>query len=230
MKIKTKVLLGFSIMPLVILIFIGIGWYQIHSINKATEQMQTKYLMVYAAGEIQREIKNVAIGLRNIMIYADQEDIQLEIHTLQSESESINQNIRSLEGYALTEEQKKRVGELKETNLRFMEYKDKMIDLVNQGQEQTAIALMNSESKPLQDQYFQGISHLYESFQKDMGTSFDLISKDFRQKLFWGILISLGCLILGLGFLIRGIWNATTRLNQVSSVILGVSNGTLVKN
>ena len=87
MKIKTKLLLALSTLPILLLILIGIGWIQITHLNNASNVLKTNYELSILAGQIHTDIKNEGIRLRNLIIFTDEDAIQKEITKLQLESE-----------------------------------------------------------------------------------------------------------------------------------------------
>ncbi|MCQ6280494.1 MCP four helix bundle domain-containing protein [Bacillus sp. EB600] len=134
MKIKTKLLLGFSSKPLLIILLIVIGFLQVSSFDKLSNVTKNNYELSLLTEQIQREVKDEAISLRNMVIFTDKDSIQKERTILQASSDSVFQDIAELESKVKTPEQKNMVDNLKKTNKKFNEYKDKVINLVLKGQ------------------------------------------------------------------------------------------------
>ena len=94
MKIRTKLLLALSTLPILLFILIGIGWIQIAYISLTTSNsLKTNYELSILAGQIRADIKDEGIRLRNIVIFTDEDAIQKELTALQLENETVKQNI-----------------------------------------------------------------------------------------------------------------------------------------
>ncbi|WP_052352831.1 response regulator [Neobacillus dielmonensis] len=226
MKMKTKLVWGLSVLPLVVILLVGVGWYQIASFSKTSNQLQEKYQMVFKTEAVQTDMKDVAIELRNLVIYPQTKSLDKEMSSIQEESETINQKIASLQEYEVTAEQKQLLQELNKTNQTFMAYKDQILLLVSEGKSDEAIELMETNSRQFHDEYFQSITNIIDSFEKGMKTSLDQASEEYRSNLIWGMMISLAVLLLGLVVMIRGLWRAARRLKSVADVMTDVSAGT----
>ena len=97
MKIRTRLLLILSTVPILIILLIGIELFQSSNLNKVSNSLQEKYELSFLATQIHQEIKDEAINLRNIVISNDSNTIQKDLLKIQNDSDAIDQNIALLE-------------------------------------------------------------------------------------------------------------------------------------
>ncbi len=225
MKIKTKLLLGLSAKPLIIILLIVVGIIQLNSLTKLSETTQRNYQLSLLAERIQTEVKNEAINLRNIVIFTEDQQIQRNIHSLQKGQTSINEKIIKMEAIVESDEQKIIVGELKSTNDKFNNYAEKVVNQISQGNKEIAINLIRNTSGPIQDEFLNIISEMTKQFETNMNTSFNNVTKDFEQQIWVTSLISLLSVILITAFVFHTVWTFAIRLSKVSSVMTNIANG-----
>ncbi|MEW9671354.1 response regulator [Ammoniphilus sp. 3BR4] len=225
MKIKTKLLLGLSALPILIFLFIGMGWFQLSSLHKMSDSLIADNEASFLANQIHIKVKNQAIHLRNIVVLNNPPSIQRELSALQKESDAAEQDIALLESQVKSTEQKKRVEDLKQTNEQFNAYKENVISLVSEGKREEALQLINSNASAIHDEFLQVISNMTDAFETNMRASLSNISTDFQRQILISSFISLIGIIIALGFVFRSVWTIATRLNRVSGVMTNVAHG-----
>jgi signal transduction histidine kinase/DNA-binding response OmpR family regulator/HAMP domain-containing protein len=225
MKIKTKLLLGLSTLPVLIIFLISIGWFQLYSLNKMSESTQTDYELTFLVEEIHREVKNEAISLRNLLLLEESESIQKELSILQKKSDATSQNIALLESKVSSEEQKKLVHELKITNQKFNDYKESLLFLISTGEKEEAIQVINENGHSLHEEFFRVITEITESFEANLKFSFSDFLKDFQYQILIGSLLSLFGIIIVIAIVFRSVWSIAKRLKNVSDVMSDVASG-----
>jgi two-component system chemotaxis sensor kinase CheA len=225
MKIKTRLLVGFSTKPLLILILIGIGWYQISSIRETSNQLQQNHQRVVIAGEIQRDVKDEAIGIKNLFLITDKAALEQELISLQAKGQSVDNNLRLLETGGSSDEQRNILEDLKATLQTYNIYRDKVIELYSQGQKDAALSLVNANSQKLQDEYFTSADALFNASDDALKLSLGRVENDFGRQLLWGTILSLLTAVFGISVVATSIWSIATRLRKVSAIMLDVASG-----
>jgi two-component system, chemotaxis family, sensor kinase CheA len=225
MKIKTRFLLGLSSKPILILLLLGIGLFQASSLNKLNVSTQKNVELSLLAEDIQREIKDEAISLRNIVIFQDEESVQREINFLQMKSDSVYENIAILDSKIYTLEQKKLVDDLKTTNRNFNLYVEEVKTLVSEGEKESAIELINKNGHAIHTEFLNVITDISNHFQSNLKSSFDGTTKDFQRNIMLTTFISLISVLLSAGIVIHTVWTFASRLRTVSGIMTNVANG-----
>lgn len=224
MKIRTKLLVALSTLPLLIFLLIGIGIYQSINLNKMSNTLDTKYDLSLLAEQIHRGVKNEAISMRNIVIFNTEETVERELRILEKESEAVSSNIALLESNVQTEEQKEMVRTLIKTNEKFIAYKEELMVQISAGEREKAIQLINENGHPIHNEFLDVISTITINFETQMNESLEGISTDFRQQILISSLISLiGIMVVSI-FVFRSVWSIATRLNHVSAIMGNVAD------
>lgn len=225
MKIRTKLLLVLSTLPIIILLLIGISWSRSATLNNMGDSIQANYKIIALAEKIHQGVNEESIILRNIVILDDKDLIQKQFTHLQTESNKKIKNIELLEASVKSKEQTDMVGNLKITNNEFNEFQKKIIKLISEGNKEEAVHLINKTGFSLQDKLLEDTSVINDNFDSNMKSSFHNMAQDFLKQLFIGSLIILIVVLIEIGLVIRIIWTVTTRLNKVSTVMSSVANG-----
>jgi signal transduction histidine kinase/DNA-binding response OmpR family regulator/HAMP domain-containing protein len=225
MKIKTKLTLLLSTLPLLIFLLVGIGWFQLYSLNKISESSQTNYELAFLVEQIHREVKNEAISLRNLLIMEDSESIETELAIIQKESDAVKQDIAILESKVNSQKQRELVQELKITNQEFNAYKDDLIKLISEGKKNEAFHLINENGHVIQGEFFKVISGITDNFEANLTDSFSHFLDDFQQQILIGSLLSLVGIAIVTSVIFRNVWTIAIRLKKVAGVMSDVASG-----
>lgn len=225
MKLKTKLLLGLSMLPILVFLLIGISWFQLNKLNHTNVALQADYEIVNLAEQIHRGVKNEAISLRNIVLFNNQELIEKELAVLQKESDVVTYNVQLLETKLTTDELKPMIIDVINTNNKFNDYKDNLIELINAGKRNEALILINNQSNLIHEELFQKVSILTTTFEENMDSSLRRISNDFRKDILMSGIISILVLMIMIGTVFRNVWALAFRLKNVSDVMYSIASG-----
>ncbi|WP_010283599.1 response regulator [Bacillus timonensis] len=225
MKIRTKLLLGLSTLPILLIVLIVVGLSQISSLDKMNDKMQANYELTIIAEETHREIKDEGIRLRNLVLFNDEETIQKEIAKLQETNQSILGNIALLEEKIETEEQHDLIQKLKNINTDFNVYQNEVIDLVKDGKKSEALDLIDESSVELHEDFFTVLSEITDSLEINMESSLNDIVSEFKSEIIISALILFICVLIIMGLLSKSILTLSSKLNKVSTVMKKVANG-----
>ncbi|MGJ9459679.1 response regulator [Oceanobacillus sp. CF4.6] len=225
MKIRTKLLLGLSTLPIILIILIGSGIVQIANFNKTNAITQENYDFSILAASIQRDIKDEAISIRNLLIYDSEERIQSERNNIQSIQGRISDNIAILEEAAVIEEDKNMMNELKTSNQEFNQYADQVIGFITDGNTEDALALMNGNSRSIQENIFNVISEITTAFETGMHASIESTSQSFKKDIILESIIIIVAIIFIFLLLFRNIRTLTSRLTHVSNAMNRIAMG-----
>jgi len=227
MKIKTKLILALCTLPVLLFILIGIGWIQNTDLNTTSRTVQTNYKLSELAGQIQTDVKNTGIHLRNLVIFTDEAALEKELIILESLKDEINQNIIFLESNVNTAEQKELIARLKQTNNEFNLYKDGVIAAVSNENKEDALALIDESSASIHEDFFEVISEITNTFNSKLEKSVTAMLKDFQREIMISAVILAVGIILVTSILYTNIRSITTRLNYMSKMMSNVANGKL---
>ncbi|MGV3488231.1 MAG: response regulator [Tuberibacillus sp.] len=230
MKIRSKLLLALSPLPILLVVLIGIGWLQIAHLQENSRSFQNSFDLSIMGQQIGRDVKDEGIILRDMILSTNQKDRQEEINKLQSDNQSISKNIDILEGKVTSEKQKQLIANLKAANADFNSYKDEIIQLVETGRNNEALALINEKSIGLQQEFYDITKDLTVSFESSLETSTKKMLANFQRDLLISMSILALAIISIITILFRTIWSISNRLTSVSSAMNEIANGKLDLN
>ncbi|RKQ35621.1 response regulator [Oceanobacillus halophilus] len=225
MKIRTKLLLALSTLPILLILLVVIGRTQVSNFNNISDTLEKNYELTTLAETIHRDMKDESIALRNLLLYQSETTIQTEIENIRSISIRISENINALETHATTSEQRRLIEQLTSANKQFNDYKNEVILLVNNGDTQQAISLMDTESADLHNQFFELIPEVTTAFESDMVSSIQTAKADFNRYVMMESIILGIVIIFIMSILFRSVWMLTSRLNKVSKIMSRIANG-----
>ncbi|WML49536.1 HAMP domain-containing protein [Neobacillus sp. PS3-34] len=225
MKIKTKLLLGLSMLILLCLFLIGIGWYQLFSLNNNANLLKHNYDTASLSFKIQREVKDESISLRNIVAFSNQDLIQKDLDSIEKERAAVKKDIRSLETLVNSTEQNLIVKDLKDRNDKFNDYINDVTKQIDAGNKDKAKNIVMTNGYQMQEEFFSIISRITDTFEMNMNSSLSVMKNDFQWKMSLSTIFSLLGIIIGVGYLFRTVWTIANRLNKMSHVMSNVANG-----
>ncbi|MBM4764510.1 response regulator [Bacillus sp. B15-48] len=225
MKIKTKLLLGLSIFPILIFLLLAIVWFQFSGMQKIITASQEGNTLKELAVSIHIGVKNEAISMRNLVIWEEQASLEKEVSRLQKESDAVTQNIAALGSQVDTAEEKEMVDNLKSLNANFTVYKDQVVRLITEGKKGEAIELINRTGHPIHEEFFKVTADITRYFATNMNSSLEAYQHEFEQSIKWISFIAIIIIIVVMFLITKNIWSIVQRLNGVSSVMSRVANG-----
>jgi two-component system chemotaxis sensor kinase CheA len=224
-KIKTKLLLGLTTFPVLILLLAGVGWFQYANLDNLNRLLLRNDELTRLIEQIQNGMKDEAIILRNIAIARNDTSMRREINALQKARDTVTQSIALLESMMTTTELRIITIKLSISNQRYNEYTNKVVSLSSDGDKQAVVDDINDGGEKLQDEIFQNIAQMREIIRVVEENSLDRISNKLKHLLVIGIVISLAGVAVMVGLVIRILWGIVTRLNKVSKVMMNVAHG-----
>lgn len=225
MKIKTKLLLTLSTLPILLFILIGTGWYQLNHLKSVSNQVTSNFDSSLYAGQIRADIKDTGIALRNIVIFTKEEEIEKNLSIIESEENNIEKNINLLESSATSQEQKAIIAELIKVHDDFNSYKNQVIELVSENRKEDAIQLIEIKSEASQEQISVLIAEVVKLFDSNLASSLTMMTDDFQSGTIRNALILSIAVVLIIVLLFRTVWTISTRLNSMSKLMSNISNG-----
>ncbi|MCC2685021.1 MAG: response regulator [Paenibacillaceae bacterium] len=210
MKIKTKLLLGLTTFPVLILLLAGVGWFQYANLDNSTWLLQQNFESARLIEQIQNGIKDEAIALRNILFERNDTSLWLEINKLQRARDTVTQSIDLLEPLMSTPELRIMTVKLFMSNRDYNNYTKKVISRLSDGDKQAVVNDINDGGDKFQDEMIQNITKMREIIGDVEENSLNRISKKLKHLLFIGIVISLA----GVAIMIGTVADAFNRMIQ----------------
>lgn len=225
MKIRTKLLLSLSTLPILLLILIGTSVIQTNHLHQMSDALKKNYEIASISERVHTDIKTEAMHLRNLVIFSDKKAIANEINSLEALKENVNRQLISLETNAASTEQAHFIEELQHTNREFQEYVEQVISLVLENKRDEALELMSEQSTSLHDDFFGVISTINTDLNTNLEHSLQSMISDYqREAMIGNMIVAVGIVVI-MGILFRSVWSLSSRLNRMSAIMTAVAGG-----
>lgn len=225
MKVRTRMLIALSTLPLLLLLIIGSGFMQISRLNAATDNIKANFDSSVLAGQIRADIKDKGIILRNLIIYNDETAINEEIAKLQIETDSIKENLKILEVNASTSEQKEIVNLLKSTVNDFDVYSNQVVSLIKEHKNEQARGLIDENSASLHEKLSNNLRQINLSFDTNLENSLTTMQKNIQNDIIIFSIISAVLIIVIITIIVRNTFSITKRMTSMSKLMRYIANG-----
>jgi signal transduction histidine kinase/DNA-binding response OmpR family regulator/HAMP domain-containing protein len=228
MKLKTKLLLGLSFIPVLFISLLIVGWFQLSSLSNMNKNVQTDYELSTLAGEVHISVKNVAISLRNITILDNSEAIEKEITLIKNEDTRIDKNLGLLVANSRTRDEKRMASDLQTTYQNYEVYIEEALQSVQAGNNRDARNLIHQKGHAYQTEFFNVLSDITNHFEANFKHSLEENAQKFEVQIAVSSVASLLVILLIIGFLYRNIWKVVSRLQQMAKTMTNIANGKIV--
>ncbi|WP_188390883.1 response regulator [Compostibacillus humi] len=225
MKIRTQMLLVLSTLPILLFLFIGMESRQMAGFQKVSNTLMKNYELTILSEEIQLNLKDNAIYLRNLILTPEQEGMEKEINKIDALSEEIDDQMSKLESFSYTEEQNELVKHVVRQYEQYTAYKEEIIQHVLDGNREEARTKLEAYSQEMQEVFYSSLTEMTDTFEDDTTALMENEEKTYARN-FWTEVIVLGAVIIGIFLMFfRNVHVFTSRLKKITSTMNAIASG-----
>ncbi len=228
LKIGVRLGAGFGIVILLMAMIAFIGVTRMEKINnELSDVVGNKFPKTVQANNVIDALNVIGRRMRNALIEKDAEKISKELDQIPEQRKIIGDILEKLEKTITLEKGKEKLTKIKEVRVAYMPMQDKFIELIRTGKKDEATALMLTQIRQAQSDYFKALNELIE-FQSNLmieaGKNAQATYDAARNLMF---ILSIVAIILGvtLGFWVTR--SITKPINEVVGVANALSEGNL---
>ncbi|MGY3715952.1 response regulator [Sutcliffiella cohnii] len=225
MKIKTKLLLAISAIPVLIILIALITLFQLNNLQNMNQKQLEFFDTIMLAQSIQKDMKDEAVSLRDVVIFQNPQLIEEERERLEVLNTSVEMKLQRLERQLDESELYDRFIELRMVREEFSSYKEEVLDLLSTGQQEEATQLINNNSKRIHENFFHSITKIVEELEVSVKDSITDSSDQFEDQLYTSNIFAIIGILLIAGFIVKNVWDISNRLNKVSKIMSDVASG-----
>ena len=220
LKLGLKLAIGFGLVVALLIVIAVVGYLRVGSLNTEIELMvNDRFPKTVLANEVIDQINNVARAMRNSLLETDKAKIDQELERILEARKTATDRLDKLEKSILSDKGKEAFKKVKDARASYAVGQQKFLDLLKEGKQEEAKALMLSEIRATQRVYLAAVSELI-AFQSDLmvesGKAADVLA-DQTEKL---ILILLAvALIVAVG----GAWLVTRSITGPIGVAVSLA-------
>ncbi len=232
LKVATRLGLGFGVVLVLFLVTSLIGINGIRSIDGNIDQIADDlFPKIVEANQIIDSVNVIALAMRNSLLVEDSALIDRELARIDTERRVIVKNLDTLEKTITTSGGASALSSVKQTRGDFVGGQDRFIELVREGRQVEAEALLLSEIAALQGTYLSAIEKLIKYETDRMGET-NANAQDSVQSATWQlVLLSALGLLTGIGI---AVWIVRSLMRQLggepdyaASMVRAISEGDL---
>ncbi|MNO19925.1 Sensory/regulatory protein RpfC [compost metagenome] len=225
MKIKAKLLIGFSAMLAIMLLLTFIGYDRLNYMSSQLDSFQDRYSKGRSSSGLRGEVNDMARILTTSMLNADQLSVGSQISEIEAKAAKAKEELQNIKDSTETVEEMQLLNRIESAYTAYMTYQNKVLDMLSAGYFQNANAYRNSEGQKIQDEVLTSLNALsdYNAFR--MTEENNKAQAAYERSIQMVTLIMIVGLLLGLGVVLWVIPSITRGLNVVSMMIKSFGNG-----
>nr|WP_315468900.1 methyl-accepting chemotaxis protein [uncultured Undibacterium sp.] len=181
LKIGQKLGLSFAIVIALMLLVSITAYSGLKTLAKDLDVISNdRYPKVVQVQQVKSELNEIARNMRNILILKDPEILKAEYANIEESAKIIAQTFDKLDQSIVSEKGRALVKSVTEVREAFIVSRNKFLNLTRQGQNDEAIALLQTETRTVQLKYFAALDGLIE-FQEKLMTDSAQTSEEFAK-------------------------------------------------
>jgi methyl-accepting chemotaxis protein len=213
MKVKTSLILGFSVVLLLLALVAGISINKMRELNVSIDYIiNDKFPKTVWANNINNNINVIARATRNTLLIKDADKISQELKRIEVARKNIEENLGQLENSVRSSEGKALFNNLKDARSAYNLGQEQFARLVRDGKQEEAINYLLTEVRSLQNACMAAADKLIEHQVVSMQQSGQAANNLVDSALFSILVISAIALFIGL---ISAYWIIRTLMQQL---------------
>ncbi|MFD2611814.1 response regulator [Paenibacillus gansuensis] len=225
MRIRGKLLLGFSAMMLIMLILTSVAYNRMSAID---HQLKTIYNDPYQnykyIQSLRGQVNTVSRLLANAMIQRESTSAnEMKLKSAQSQVLELLEKLSAVRTVDVQESQmSERSAELAK---RFMTYVDTVIPMIQGGRYTEAVSLRSSEGLKSQEEFLTFTEQFLSFEEKKIETVFYLSATTFNKSIMWLSILTLAGLLIGVLIIVWTTLSVSRGISTVNTLIKGFTSG-----
>ncbi|MDA8338230.1 MAG: MCP four helix bundle domain-containing protein, partial [Nitrospiraceae bacterium] len=168
MKIGTRLVLGFGMLIMLMLVIAFTGVTRLASIDKQLDVIvHDRYPKTVWANNIIDGVNRIARSMRNILIMDDKNSVIKEIEGIRESRKNIGENVDKLERTIKSEKGKEIMKAVKDLRSAYINEQEGFMKLIENGKKDEAKTLLLTKIRPVQLSYMDAVDKLIK-FQNDL--------------------------------------------------------------
>ncbi|ETT62677.1 multi-sensor hybrid histidine kinase [Paenibacillus sp. FSL H8-237] len=225
MKIKAKLLIGFSAMLAIMLALTMIGYDRLDYMNGQLEGYQDRYMKGRSSSGMRGEVNDMARILTTTMLSADTSTVESQKKEIDKKIAKANEHYDKIKESMTSAEEMQIVTQIDDSYTIYLNYQEKILKLLSAGYFQNASTYSNTEGQAIQNAVLNALNSLSDYNAFIMNEESAKAKDAYQSSTQMVILMMIVGLLLGLGVVLWIIPSITRGLNVVSMMITSFGNG-----
>jgi len=161
LKVSTQLSLGFGILLVLILAMGAVSLLKVRSIHQSFQMVvNDRVPKIAEINGIKGDINAIALSMRNVIILNDPLETKKEFAQLETSRQDIAKRLDKLHGQITSERGKAELAKVDAARAKYLPLQGKFVELMTAGKADEAKAMLISEVRSAQQEYFTALDHL----------------------------------------------------------------------
>ncbi|MFC4776910.1 response regulator [Paenibacillus sp. GCM10023252] len=228
MKVKTKLMIGSTVMITLLLVLAGAGINNITVLSAKFDEVYTvRYQKLQHSYIIRGEVNESAKYIANVLLTPNQANLDKALAMLDSAAEKVSVALTGLEKKSSSDTERQLLDEVIEAGTAYKASADQVLSLVKEGRTNEAIVLRRNEMVGLQNELIAQANKLAIYHSRGVDQAFQSAIASNEQTLMIMSIATVIGLVLGLATLLWNMRSLNYGLRNLLTLIRGFASGTV---
>ncbi len=225
MKIKAKLLIGFSAMLAIMLALTLIGYNRLNYMSNQLESFQARESKGRSTLGLRGEVNDMARILTTSML--NENTMSVDVQQTEIKNKIINADVylKVLQSSESSAQELELLNRIQSAYTAYLNYQNKALEMLKAGYFQNANTYRNAEGQAIQEEALDSLNALANYNANRLNEETAVAQKAYERSVQMVTLIMITGLLLGLGVILWVIPSLTRGLNVVSMMITSFGNG-----
>lgn len=220
MKIRSKLIIGFSSLLIIMLVLTFASYERLHFMNTQLDHVyQDGYMKVKASTGMRGDVNDMARILTNMVQVKNQDYFVQESGKLEKRAESAQQNMQLLRNSLTNGDERQLIKKIDEASLDFTNYQARIIALLSNGQYDRANEYRISSGQDIQDRLLDTLNDLKDYLDIQIEAEIKEANDAYKSSIQITVATMTFGLLLGLGIVLWVLPSITKGLSVVNAMI-----------
>lgn len=220
MKIRSKLIIGFSSLLIIMLVLTFASYERLHFMNTQLDHVyQDGYMKVKASTGMRGDVNDMARILTNMVQVKNQDYFVQESGKLEKRAESAQQNMQLLRNSMTSGDERQLIKKIEEASLDFTNYQARIIALLSNEQYDRANEYRISSGQDIQDRLLDTLNDLKDYLDIQIEAEIKEANDAYESSIQITVATMAFGLLLGLGIVLWVLPSITKGLNVVNAMI-----------
>lgn len=228
MKIRTKFMIGYTILMSVMLLLASAGIKNLSSQSEQLESLQhERYEKMLKSYEVRGKINEMAEGISSVLILPTQENLDRNMPMMKEAGQTAAAAFEELKAKSQSEVEDQVLNRVTTTGEKYVAYAAKAIELIQQGKPEEARALRQEEGLAYQKEMLTSANQMADFHRKAMDRTLNQSVADNRATMMIMNIVTAIGLLIGIGAMVWNMRSLGDGLQSISVMIKGFEKGTV---
>ncbi|KGE20967.1 response regulator [Paenibacillus wynnii] len=226
MKIRAKLLIGFSAMLAIMLSLTIVGFNRLNYMNGQMDTIyQERYQKIRSSAGMRGEVNSMARTLTSIMLNSDIQSVNAQRDEIEGNTKRASDYYKQMNERVSSSEEFQMIKRIEKAGVDYLEYQGKILEWLDQNETAKAKSYHNNNGHAVVNELLTSLNSLSDFENFEINEEIANAKSAYHGSIQMVTLIMIIGLLLGLGIILWVIPSITSGLNVVSMMISSFGNG-----